>query len=529
MRLVAAALAAGMTLVGPIDAAAQLPSDAVVVVLPLENPSGSSRLHWLREGMAALIGDVLESSGVNVVSREERLLAYERLQFPPLASLSRASTIKAGLAVGATMVVAGRLELEGDTLVTTVRAVRLDDGRLLPEVTDRRPIGDLFAVPPEIARGLLDGKAVADWGPPPSLAAFEQYAKGLAADTPEGQQALFEQALETSPDFMSARMALWRLHTDQGDHEAALTAVSGGSSDLPPSVDAQFAMALSQIRLQRYDAAFSTLSMMQRDEPLPAVANALGIVQLRRGGSPQTGRATYYFHQAAELNPSASDYFFNLGYAYWLEKDAAAAIYWLREAVRRDPADGDAHFVLAMALQQTGAQPEAARERELAKKLAARWERAQGDAVPRGLERLDEGLGRPAAFLDAVVMSAGQRDQENLARFHLDAGRRAYDKQEDREAARELRRALYLSPYLGQAHVLLARIYLREGRVEEAVEALKIAIWSEETADAHVALAEAYLELKDQASARSEVDRALALEPRHAAALALRQRLAGPG
>ena len=63
----------------------------------------------------------------------------------------------------------------------------------------------------------------------------------------------------------------------------------------------------------------------------------------------------------------------------------------------------------------------------------------------------------------------------------------------------------------------------------EAVEALKVALWSEETADAHVALAEAYLELKDQPGARSEVDRALVLEPRHAAALALRQRLAGPG
>ena len=34
-------------------------------------------------------------------------------------------------------------------------------------------------------------------------------------------------------------------------------------------------------------------------------------------------------------------------------------MYWLREAVRRDPADGDAHFVLAAALQQTGATAEA--------------------------------------------------------------------------------------------------------------------------------------------------------------------------
>ena len=36
-----------------------------------------------------------------------------------------------------------------------------------------------------------------------------------------------------------------------------------------------------------------------------------------------------------------------------------AAIYWLREAVRRDPADADAHYVLAAALQAAGSTVEA--------------------------------------------------------------------------------------------------------------------------------------------------------------------------
>ncbi len=527
MRLIAAA-AAGIALFAPGPAAAQVPADAVIVVLPLENPSGEPRLHWLREGMAALIVDILEGAGANVVSREERVLAFERLQFPASASLSRASTIKVGQAVGATVVVSGRLALDGEDLSTTVRAIRLDEGRLLPEVADRRRAADLFAVPPALGRGLL-GDVSTDWEPPPSMAAFEQYVKGLTADSTEGQQALFEQALATAPSFVAARMALWKLHSDEGDHAAALAAVTGAGPDVPLGVDAQYATALSQIRLERYDDAFSTLAMMQRDEPLPAVANALGVVQLRRGSSPQTGGPAYYFHQASELDKSASDYFFNLGYAYWQDRDAAAAIYWLREAVRRDPADGDAHFVLATALQQTGAQPEATRERELARKLSSRWERAANDVVPSGLERLDDRLGHAAAFVDTIVMTASQRDQEALARFHLDAGRRAYDKAADREAERELRRALYLSPYLGDAHVLQARICLRGGRIEEAIEALKIAIWSEETAEAHVALAEAYLELGNPGSARAEVDRALVLEPRHAGALALRSRLSGAG
>ena len=88
-------------------------------------------------------------------------------------------------------------------------------------------------------------------------------------------------------------------------------------------------------------------------------------IQLRRGGSPQAGRATYWFTRATQAQPDP-DYFFNLGYAYWFEQDVPAAIYWLREAVRRNPTDGDAHFVLGAALQVSGSATEAQRELELA-------------------------------------------------------------------------------------------------------------------------------------------------------------------
>jgi len=49
--------------------------------------------------------------------------------------------------------------------------------------------------------------------------------------------------------------------------------------------------------------------------------------------------------------------------------------------------------------------------------------------------------------------------------------------------------------------------------VREAIDALKISLWSAETADAHVVLAEAYLQAKNPAAARTEAERALALDP----------------
>jgi tetratricopeptide (TPR) repeat protein len=200
--------------------------------------------------------------------------------------------------------------------------------------------------------------------------------------------------------------------------------------------------------------------------------------------------------------------------------------------VRRDPGDGDAHFILGVALQQTGSTAEATRERELAARLSskyAEWQSraAGGDPVPRGLERLHEELLPSRARIDSIITTAGQRDQENLASFHLDAGRRAFEREADREAIDELRRALFLSPYLAEAHLLLGRLYLRGGRPAEAVEALKIALWSEETVAAHINLAEALLQVQDQAAARIEIDRALALDPKSAEALAFKAKLGG--
>ena len=75
---------------------------------------------------------------------------------------------------------------------------------------------------------------------------------------------------------------------------------------------------------------------------------------------------------------------------------------------------------------------------------------------------------------------------------------------------------MYLSPYEAEAHLLIGRIHLRAGRTAEAVDALKISIWSRESAAARIALAEAYLRQQNSAAAKTELERALALEPESA-------------
>jgi Tfp pilus assembly protein PilF len=231
----------------------------------------------------------------------------------------------------------------------------------------------------------------------------------------------------------------------------------------------------------------------------------------------------YFFNKAAEQDPDDPDFLFNLGYAYALDRDNNGALYWLREAVRREPADGEAHLVMAAVLEASGRTAEAQRERDLARLLGTI---ADAPGVPKDLERLRTDLvtgtlGAP----ERLITNPAQREQQELSAFHLDRGQRLFDQQQDREAALELRRAIYLSPYLPEAHLLLGRIYQRAGRVPEAIDAFRISIWSRETAAARLALAEALVENGQREEARIEIGRVLELEPDNAAAKALLDRI----
>jgi tetratricopeptide (TPR) repeat protein/TolB-like protein len=520
----------------PALAGAQVPNGAPVLVIPFDNPAHEPRLTWMREGAAILLAEMLAVTGEIVMDREERLQAFDRLQLPSSATLSRASTIRVGHALGASLVISGSVQMQADRLIARARVVRLDSGRLLPDVEASGPLTDLFGVFGRLAQQI---RGVPSSPPPatndrlpPTPQVFELYVKGLVAETPSTALAFLEQALKAAPQFDRVRLAIWDLHSEASEYQRAHDAVSAIRPDSRFAREGRFRRALSLMQLKRFDEALDTLRAMQKEEASATVANAIGVAELRRTATPQPGRATYYFSQASELDPTDGDLFFNLGYAYWIDKDPRASIYWLREAVRRDPGDGDAHFILGVGLAQTGAAAEAARERELAARLSSKyagWQSraAGGDPVPRGLERLHEELMPARTRVDNIITTAGQREQENLAAFHLDAGRRAFVREADREAIQELRRALYLSPYLAEAHLMLGRLYLRGGRPAEAVEVLKIAIWSEETVAAHVALAEALLQVEDQAAARIEIDRALALDPKSADALALKAKVGG--
>jgi tetratricopeptide (TPR) repeat protein len=526
-RIVSAGSAAS-----PTTAASDAPR---ILVMPFDNTPRDARTVWLGEASAVLLADGLNALGAAAVTRDERLQAFERLQVPRAATLTDATVIRIGQLIGAAQVVVGSLQLQGDTLTVHARTITLETGRVDADATESGPMPELFAIYERVARRLeprAPGQLDAGPSKRTSLPAFEQYIKGLLAETPATAINYLNAALQLQPDFDRARLALWAVETDRGNHAQALQTLAPVAATSPWFRRARFCAGLSELSLDKNDDAFATFKALSDAAANAPVLNNLGVVQLRRGSTPQTGQATYYFNRAAELDPTDSDYFFNLGYAYWVQRDTQAVIYWLREAVRRNAADGEAHFILGAALSGAGHTAEASREKELAKRLSSvfeQWDRRPlADAVPKGLERVKSDVELPhGRRLDQTITSTEQRDQQQLARFYVDRGRRLFDRENDREALTELNRALYLSPYDPAAHLLVGRIHLRNGRVREAIDAFKISLWSHETAEAHVALGDAYLQAKDGAAARAEAERALALDPSSADARRLLER-AGP-
>jgi tetratricopeptide (TPR) repeat protein len=506
------------------------------LVMPFDRAGDDSALYWLGEGAAILLADDLNALGASALTRPERVDAFDLLGLPVTASFSRATVIKVGELLGASDVVIGAVEIDEGSLTVRARRLDIEAGRLAADVEESGPLTELFAVFERVARRLEFPEGGGRGAAPlervyPPVEAFENYVKGLVSETPTTEIRFLERALQLHPRYDRARLALWAVRSERGEHEAALADARAVPDDSPLARRARFSAALSLLDLGRLDEAFAAFKALDEAQPGAALANDLGVVQLRRRDTPRDGLPTYFFTKAADAEPGSVDYAFNAGYAYATAQDMTAALYWLREAVRRNTADADAHFVLGVALQATDNPVEAAREKALAGQLSARYaddSLRQATVVPPGLERVMRRLEMPrAARLDAQLIGTAEREQQELATFHLDRGRRFVEAEQDRAAIPELRRAIYLSPYLAEAHLLLGRVYLRAGRVREAIDSLKIAIWCQETAEARLALAEAYIQTEDVAAARAEVERALELAPASERAREMLARIGG--
>ena len=220
------------------------------------------------------------------------------------------------------------------------------------------------------------------------------------------------------------QLELWNVYAAQDLDDRALEAANTVPAASPLFRRARFAVAQSLIALKRFDGAMHELDALYKAEPSAAVSNALGIVQLRRGPAEGTNPSTMYFARAVREAPANTTYLFNLGYAHALASNNPEALTSLRETVRLDPTDGDAHLVMSAVLGKT---PEGQRELELARSLGRLARSEPGRARRPGAGRPRTSGAGPWRFPGGPAGSGAppQRDQQETAAFHLGPGANA--------------------------------------------------------------------------------------------------------
>jgi tetratricopeptide (TPR) repeat protein len=337
----------------------------IVLVLPFFNQSETGNLGWIGESIAEHTRETLDSEGLLVLSREDRLEAYRRLGIRPDARLTRASIIKVGQALDAAMIVYGYFEVaaaNGDThasLRITTRILDLKHTQPGPEFASSGPLEDLASLEMHLAWQALQviaphsARSEAEFlrdRPLVRVDAIENYVRGLLAVSPEQQHRFFTQAARIDNRFSQPCFQLGRMAWRQKEYAQAAGWLERVTRTDSHYLEAAFLLGLCRYNTGDFAKAQESFQIVAAAAPLNEVFNNLGAAESRLNLTA----ALENFKKALEGDDADPDYQFNLGYALWKRGDFAAAAERFRAVLDRQPEDSEAVTWLGRCLKREG-------------------------------------------------------------------------------------------------------------------------------------------------------------------------------
>jgi tetratricopeptide (TPR) repeat protein len=500
------------------------PANQTALVMPFENASGAPGLEWIAEAFPAVLRQRLNSPTIFVLSREDRLRAYDRAGIPAQVHPSRATIYRIAEQMDVDYVVLGRYNFDGRQFTAQAQLLDMRSPKLLPEVAESGTLPELInlqtALSWDILRSLRPGfattkEAFVNAAAPIRLDAFENYIRGILAQSTADRVNHLREAVRLNPGFSEAWLELGKTYYSQRQYEQAYSALGQIPAPDADAREANFYRGLSAYYLGEFSKAEAAFSFVAARLPLSQVFNNLGVVTSRLGKRA----AADYFQRAVEEDPSDPDYRFNLAVALYRNGDQAGATRELKECLRLRPFDAEAHSfsdTLSSAQtkspsQSTGASTSISH---------APLERIKRDYDEDTFEQLYIGLQA------AAEQRLAHSDLATHARFHVNRGNEFLGKGFLAEAEKEFQEAISLTPNSIEAHLGLARTFEAEGKLNDARTEAETSVRIKPSADAFLVLAR--LDLRDNKPeiAGQSIDRALQLEPANSAALALKRTVA---
>jgi len=524
-------------------------SHGIYLVFPFQNSGPASRLDWLSEGLEELTIQGLSSAGEQVYSHSWRLGELERFGIPTTAKLSRATMLHVAEDLDADFVVFGSFNYDGKNLTIDSRLLRVNPAALLPPLHESGPLETVMDLHTRLIWRMLSEN---DHAYPLSLTefsqmhkavrldAFEHYIRGLITNDDETRLRELREAVRLEPEWVEPNYALGEVYFTKRDCTSALPWYAKVPKTHDRYLEALFSIGVCRLSMNQPDQAeeaFATLQTLLRGSSAPGVdfpevLNNLAIAKARQNKFPA---AQEDLRRASSLDVDEDDYPFNLGLIAIQQGDFNGAAALFREASHREPDIPEDRSLLVAALEKAGKQEEADQERNAALEafgpngLTTTHLDAKNDALmhfERVATEIDpETLRYEMASAEARAATGGNQEARDTPATHLRRARQALSGGQLDAAEREYHVTLASDQGNAAAHLGLAEIARRQGKLDDSVKELLLSLEARDSAVVRTTLARVYLEQRKPMLARAEVERALKLAPNYAEAKQLLEHL----
>jgi tetratricopeptide (TPR) repeat protein len=497
------------------DSSAVTVPSRTLLVLPFENASKVPGLDWIGEAFAEVLGQRMSSSSLYTIARGDRVYAFERAGIPANLRPSRATLFRIGQEMDADYLVLGSYKFDGQTFSGTAQLLDVKRLHLSPEMTESGPLVKIIEIQDALAWDLLRtvdpnfpiSRAQFLAGSPViRLDAFENYIRGMIANSRQEKIAKLREAVRINPDYTMAIMQLGKTYFAGREYESAASWFSKVPRTASAAREASFYAGLSYYYAGQYDRAENAFSFLAEQFPLTEVYNNLGVVEARRGRKT----AVQYFQKAVDADPNDPDYRFNLGVSLYRSGDSAGAVRELLESLKLRPGDAEAAALVEQFSNQSSV---SAGTRQTYERIKRNYDESSFRQLAMEIQ-------------NATELRLSKADPQTHAAYHLERGRDLLMHGFTTEAAQELREAAQLDPANAAVHAALADALESGNDASSARSEAEAALRLKPSAEAYLVLAR--LDLRDNKldTAAQNLNRALALEGNNADALKLKQAIA---
>ena len=323
----------------PLPSPAQQQPDPVrvsrlLLIIPFENTSNTTGIDWIGEAFPEVLSSRLNSSGLFVMGREDRLNAFDRLGIPAGAKPSRATLYQVAQQLDADYVLMGDYRVDGANIAVHARLMDMERLRLSNELTESGPLANLIAIQTALAWDVLNTLNLSGTAKTEFVARFpaqrpdvlENYVRGITATSEQEKIKRFKEVVRLEPTHALALLQLGKSYYKARDYESAASWLARVPTTDTNANEAQFYLGLAAFYGGHMDKADSAFRSLASRLPLTEVLNNLGVVAARRGQRGARG----YFEKTVQTDPDEPDYRFNLAVELYREGDASGAARELR-------------------------------------------------------------------------------------------------------------------------------------------------------------------------------------------------------